>query len=261
MKSEPQTAKTVLSSDETKTARTVFRSDAMQRIMAFGALIVLAIGFSLASPFFRTFDNFVGILLATAVNGVLGLGVTFVIITAGIDLSVGTVMTFSAVMTGALQLALAHPPRDSWRRWGGSITGVRQCHLAHENHRSLPPWACMRGTLSGDLKLKPIYFNDTPAFREMSMVLCRQIIPDLSAECCLHHVWSGNHCSPDFVPHDPGALHLCHRQQRGSHAPLGCQCRRLEDSGLYPVRIVQRDCWRVDRFASEFGSTCPGVRL
>ena len=100
MKSEPQTAKTVLRSDEPKTSRTVLRSDTMQRVMAFGALIVLFIGFSLASPFFRTFDNFVGILLATAVNGVLALGVTFVIITAGIDLSVGTVMTFSAVMTG-----------------------------------------------------------------------------------------------------------------------------------------------------------------
>ena len=33
-------------------------------------------------------------------NGVLALGVTFIIITAGIDLSVGTVMTLSAVMTG-----------------------------------------------------------------------------------------------------------------------------------------------------------------
>ena len=82
------------------TANTFFRSDAMQRLMAFGALIILFIGFSIASPYFRTFDNFVGILLATAVNGVLALGATFVIITAGIDLSVGTVMTFSAVMTG-----------------------------------------------------------------------------------------------------------------------------------------------------------------
>ena len=46
---------------EPKTVKTLFRSDAMQRIMAFGALIVLAVGFSLASPYFRTFDNFVGI--------------------------------------------------------------------------------------------------------------------------------------------------------------------------------------------------------
>ena len=58
--------------------------------------------FSLASPNFLQFNNVVGILLATAVNGVLALGVTFVIISGGIDLSIGTVMTLSAVMTGVL---------------------------------------------------------------------------------------------------------------------------------------------------------------
>src|SRR5438045_5056160 len=72
----------------------------MQRLLAFGALIVLFVGFSLASPNFLQFDNVVGILLATAVNGILALGVTFVIITGGIDLSVGTVITLSAAMTG-----------------------------------------------------------------------------------------------------------------------------------------------------------------
>src|SRR5574339_873417 len=85
---------------ERKNRKSLFRSDAMQRLLAFGALILLFIGFSIASPYFLTFDNIIGILLATAVNGVLALGVTFVIITAGIDLSVGTVMTFAAVMTG-----------------------------------------------------------------------------------------------------------------------------------------------------------------
>src|SRR4030081_538614 len=75
---------------------------AMQRLLAFGALIVLFVGFSLASPNFLQFDNVVGILLATTVNGVLALGVTFVIITGGIDLSIGTVMTLSAVMTGVV---------------------------------------------------------------------------------------------------------------------------------------------------------------
>src|ERR1700694_515679 len=76
------------------------RGDAVQRVLAFGALISLFVVFSLASPNFLQFDNVVGILLATSVNGVLALGVTFVIITGGIDLSVGTVMTLSAVMTG-----------------------------------------------------------------------------------------------------------------------------------------------------------------
>src|SRR5207245_5921295 len=78
------------------------RSAATQKILTFGALIGLFVVFTVASPYFLTFDNLMGILLATTVNGILGLGATFVIITAGIDLSVGTVMTLSAVMMGVL---------------------------------------------------------------------------------------------------------------------------------------------------------------
>ena len=59
---------------------------AQQKLWAFASLIVLLVFFSLASPNFMTFDNIVGILLSTAVNGVLALGVTFVIISGGIDL-------------------------------------------------------------------------------------------------------------------------------------------------------------------------------
>lgn len=176
MKSEPQTAKTVLRSDEPRTARTVFRSDAMQRIMAFGALIVLAIGFSLASPYFRTFDNFVGILLATAVNGVLGLGVTFVIITAGIDLSVGTVMTFAAVMTGVF-ITNWHLPIPLGILGGvlaGTAAGMVNGLVISK--MKIPPFIATLGMLYATKglslvisELKPIYFNDTPAFREMAM--------------------------------------------------------------------------------------------
>src|SRR5260370_18201098 len=89
--------------------RSLVRGDAVQRVLAFGALITLFIVFSLASPNFLQFDNVVGILLATTVNGVLALGVTFVIITGGIDLSIGTVMTLPAVTTGGF-LTHWHPP-------------------------------------------------------------------------------------------------------------------------------------------------------
>ena len=136
---------------EPKTARTLFRSDAMQRIMAFGALIVLFIGFSLASPYFRTFDNFVGILLATAVNGVLALGATFVIITAGIDLSVGTVMTFSAVMTRRFyyQLGLPIP------------VGIIGGHPGRQ-----PGWICQR---------HPDFAHENPAlYCHIGYVVCHQ---------------------------------------------------------------------------------------
>ena len=79
------------------------------RFLAFGGLIILLIVFSLASPYFLTSENIGGILLATAVNGILALGVTFVIINGGIDLSVGTVMTFSAVMTAQVMIVWQQP--------------------------------------------------------------------------------------------------------------------------------------------------------
>jgi ribose transport system permease protein len=64
--------------------KSLLQSDVVRRLAAFGGLIVMFIVFSLASPNFFQFSNIVGILLATAVNGVLALGVTFVIITAGL---------------------------------------------------------------------------------------------------------------------------------------------------------------------------------
>lgn len=162
--------------NENSSAKTMFRSDAIQRIMAFSALIVLAVGFSLASPFFRTFDNFVGILLATAVNGVLGLGVTFIIITGGIDLSVGTVLTLSAVMTGVF-ITNWHLPIPLGILGGvltGSLAGLVNGVLI--SRMKIPPFIATLGMLYATKglslvisELKPIYFNDTPVFREMAM--------------------------------------------------------------------------------------------
>ncbi len=75
-------------------------SNAFQKFLTLGVLLLLILFFSIASPNFLTPSNINNILLATAVNGVLAVGVTFVIITGGIDLSIGTGMTLSAVITG-----------------------------------------------------------------------------------------------------------------------------------------------------------------
>src|SRR3979411_1711356 len=120
------------------------RSDALQRVLAFGALLALFIVFSIASPNFLQFDNMVGILLATSVNGVLALGVTFVIITGGIDLSVGTVMTLSAVMTGVF-ITVWHLPLPL-----GILAGLLTGGLA----------GCVSGTINGQMRIPP--FIPTP---------------------------------------------------------------------------------------------------
>ncbi|MCX6078585.1 MAG: ABC transporter permease [Chloroflexi bacterium] len=152
------------------------RSDATQKLLAFAALIVLFVGFSLASPNFFSFSNITGILLATAVNGVLALGVTFVIITAGIDLSIGTVMTFSAVMTGVFITMWKLPV--SVGVVGGLLAGGA-CGLVSGiliAKMKIPPFIATLGmmmvtkglslVISG---LKPIYFTDTPVFNQIAM--------------------------------------------------------------------------------------------
>ncbi|HEY0070528.1 MAG TPA: ABC transporter permease [Chloroflexia bacterium] len=156
--------------------KSLVRSDALQKVLAFGALILLYIVFSLASPNFLQFDNIVGILLSTAINGVLALGVTFVIITGGIDLSVGTVMTLSAVMTGIfttvwhMPLALGILAGLATGALMGFTNGIIIARM------KVPPFIATLGMLyvakglalviSG---LKPIYFNDTPEFNRTAM--------------------------------------------------------------------------------------------
>jgi ribose transport system permease protein len=156
--------------------RSLVRSSAVQTLLAFGALIVMLVVFSIASPNFLQFDNIVGILLATTVNGVLALGVTFVIIAGGIDLSIGTVMTLSAVMTGVvitnwqLPVPLGILGGLATGATAGLANGVLIARLR------VPPFIATLGMLnvakglalvtSG---LRPIYFTDTPSFNELAM--------------------------------------------------------------------------------------------
>jgi ribose transport system permease protein len=169
----------------------LFQASATQRVLAFGALILLFVGFSLASPVFSSFNNISGILLATAVNGVLALGATFVIITGGIDLSVGTVMTFSAVITALFIgddqhiLGLTNVPIIVGVLGGilaGALCGLTNGVLIAK--LKIPPFITTLGMmyvtkgLSLVLsKLKPIYFNSNPGFRDIAM---GSIIPSFS---------------------------------------------------------------------------------
>lgn len=70
------------------------------------ALAILVLVFSLINPIYITPGNLVDIVDQSTIYGLLALGITFVIITGGIDLSVGSVMavvivTIGKVLTGA----------------------------------------------------------------------------------------------------------------------------------------------------------------
>lgn len=64
------------------------------------SLILLMIFFSFGSPYFLNTENLMTIALQTSVIGIMAIGVTYVIITAGIDLSLGSVVAFSGVAIG-----------------------------------------------------------------------------------------------------------------------------------------------------------------
>jgi ribose transport system permease protein len=166
----------------------LLRADAIQRFLAFAALIVIIVVFSLLSPNFLQFNNVVGILLATAVNGVLALGVTFVIVSGGIDLSIGTVMTLSAVITGViatemrLPLPLAIVAGIATGGVAGFVNGILIARL------KIPPFIATLGMLNVAkglalvmAGLAPIYFNETPEFNEGAMgSVTNAVVPGLA---------------------------------------------------------------------------------
>lgn len=80
--------------------RSKLSGPAMQQIMALVALVVLYGFFGIFGSHFFTANTFVSILNSSYYIGFLAIGMTFVIITAGIDLSSGTVMVGSALIGG-----------------------------------------------------------------------------------------------------------------------------------------------------------------
>lgn len=76
-----------------------------RELRAVWMLLVVGIVLSFASPVFATSTNLLNVALATSVTALLAVGQTFVIILAEIDLSVGSVLSFSAAVTA---LTLRH---------------------------------------------------------------------------------------------------------------------------------------------------------
>jgi ribose transport system permease protein len=72
-------------------------------------LLLLCVIFSFASDYFLSVRTALNILDQVTVLGILAIGMTAVIITGGIDLSVGSVLAFSMMMTGWLSHQVGVP--------------------------------------------------------------------------------------------------------------------------------------------------------
>ncbi len=117
----------------------------LQAFWILGVLIIICVFFTvLAGDRFLSTGNFSLISQNVAVWAVLGVGMTFVIITSGIDLSVGSVLVFSSVVSAKLMEAM-----------GGSGPGVAAAGMVAAVVSGMA-WGAVNGVLVAKAKVPPL---------------------------------------------------------------------------------------------------------
>ncbi len=86
------------------------RKDLVQKFAALAGLFVLVTVFSIASPAFFSIGNGMTVALQVTSIAYLGIGATCVIITGGIDLSVGSILALAGVVAALAVRAGVHVP-------------------------------------------------------------------------------------------------------------------------------------------------------
>ena len=114
------------------------RSETIQKLLPFLSLIGLFIFLSIASPYFLTATNLSSVVRQTAVINIMALGMTLIIVSGGIDLSVGSILAFAGTL-GTMTLAAGQPLAV------GVLVGIL-CGLA---------WGFANGILITSLKIPP----------------------------------------------------------------------------------------------------------
>jgi ribose transport system permease protein len=107
-------------------------------------LVIVAIFSVLAPAAFPTWGNVRQIALNASLLAILGVGMTFVIITAGIDLSIGSVLVFSGVVAAKVMVILGG------EGWGVALAGILVAMA------SGTAWGFLNGFLIAKAKIPPL---------------------------------------------------------------------------------------------------------
>ena len=127
----------------------------VRQLLPFGSLMLIICALSVYAPdTFLTMDNFLNVLRRSSVNGIIAVGMTSIIISAGIDLSVGSMLALAG-MTGAYaMIAVGGTDPQGVAIVFGTIVGVVTgivCGLANGvliTKLRLPPFIVTLGTMS-----------------------------------------------------------------------------------------------------------------
>lgn len=155
----------------------------LQKMAAGISLLLMCLFFSVATPHFLNVDNIITIALQTAVIGIMAIGVTFVIITSGIDLSLGAIIALSGVSAGlfiskGMSITVAVILAILVGMLFGTVNGLLIGKF------NLPPFIATLGSMmmARGLTLvltnaKPVYFDSAPTFSSISQGKLFGIIP------------------------------------------------------------------------------------
>ncbi|MGY4857332.1 ABC transporter permease [Cryobacterium sp. AP23] len=120
----------------------------LQAVGIYVAAVVLFAVLGFLNPNFLTVNNLRDVAVSASVNAIIGIGLTFVIITAGIDLSVGAVASFAGIVSANLMVNEGVPPMLGLLLGifigiiCGTINGLLVTKLR------LPPFIATLGTMS-----------------------------------------------------------------------------------------------------------------
>ena len=125
-------------------------------VVLFGAMSIFA-------PNFLTGGNIANVLLQVSINGICAIGMTFVILTGGIDLSVGAIIAVSGVLTAMMMIDGIHPLVASLISIVlctliGFLTGLMISHIG------IPPMVATMGTMTSLRGVAYLITGGTPVF-------------------------------------------------------------------------------------------------
>ena len=118
-----------------------------RRLGTLAGLALLVVLLTILSPHFLTVSNLMNVLEQTSINAVIAVGMTFVILSGGIDLSVGSLVALSGVaLAGALRADLPLPVALLAGLATGAATGLVNGLLITRG--KLPPFIATLGMMS-----------------------------------------------------------------------------------------------------------------
>lgn len=149
----------------------------LQYIQDYGsliALVVLIIVISVISPDFRTVNNFLSLLRQSAINGLIAFGMTCIILTGGIDLSVGSILALTSIICAhTIKLGLPAPIAMIAALIFGIVLGTVSGLMVTKSR--LQPFIATLITMTGYRGLTMIISGGRPISRLGDNVILNQI--------------------------------------------------------------------------------------